>query len=106
MIHRTGIRCRSCKMPVVLPTKNGLPSPPFCGCRFYRETAKNIIIDISPQMRMRIESLWLVRHNGGNGFALVGKDLEVLVENCKVRLMRLNGEPMPVRGARLILPPT
>ena len=105
MIQQTGIRCRSCKMPIVLPSRTyGLRSPPFCGCRFYRRSVKNAMIEVSPQMRVRIESpLWLVQHDHCNefAFALLGEGLEVLVENGRVRL---NGEP--IRGAKLILPPT
>jgi len=102
MIARTGIKCRSCRMPVVLPLRADLPSPPFCGCRFYRKSVKNAIIEVSPQLRVRIESpLWLVQHDHGNEFALLGEGLEVLVESGRVKL---NGEP--IRGARLILPPT
>jgi hypothetical protein len=89
-------------MPVVLPLRADLPSPPFCGCRFYRKSVKNTIIEVSPQLRVRIESpLWLVQHDHGNEFALLGEGLEVLVESGRVKL---NGES--IRGARLILPPT
>jgi hypothetical protein len=105
MIVRTRIKCRSCRMPVVLPLRTdlpSLPSPPFCGCRFYRKQVRNAIIEVSPQMRIRIERpLWLVQHDHGSGFALLGEGLEVLVESGKVWL---NGES--IRGAKLILPPT
>ncbi len=101
-IYRTGIKCKSCRMPVVLPLRTDLRSPPFCGCRFYRKTVKNTIIEVSPQLRVRIESpLWLVQHDHGNEFALLGEGLEILVEHKSVRF---NGELF--RGAKLILPPT
>jgi hypothetical protein len=101
-IYRTGIKCKSCRMPVVLPLRADLPSPPFCGCRIYRKSVKNTIIEVSPQLRVRIETpLWLVQHDHGNEFALLGEGLEISVGRGWVRL---NGEP--IWGAKVILPPT
>jgi hypothetical protein len=95
-------------MPIVLPLRADLPSPPFCGCRFYRKSVKNAIIEVSPQLRVRIESpLWLVQYDHGNdNVALLGKlgegSLEITVDERG--RVRFNGERLT--GAKLVLPST
>jgi hypothetical protein len=107
-IYRTGIKCESCRMPVVLPFRDDVPTTPFCGCRFYRRTIRNAVIEVSPQLRVRIESpLWLVGDH--DNFALLGEGLEIVkvrarLNGLQVRGVKVNGET--VWGAKLVLPPS
>ena len=84
----------------MVPTApTGLLATPFCGCRFYRKRVRDIVVEL-PKIRIRVESpLWLAQQD--HEVALFDGLLTIVAGRNGVKL---NGEP--IRGAKLILPPT